>query len=354
MAELLYKLREWLTIPEAAAHLTNALGESVTEADVLRLGLDDHLTLSINYVNPVWGWLGRASADETFEISEMSEGSKGQVEIEGIWDLPMSDNTRLDVESRWQTLIGGTAVNWKGASGAYLNRPDGTWSLLWGETKPFSDETRQTESDARYAGLGDADLVVRTTELDRLKARPDQSATAEAIRSARKPTKTARQGAGAPRPDAPAQITESTSTSRVGTPPDAVGSDAQASNPDSPWKKVTIRFTSDHMVQFANGDQKFPAKSYGDLGLVDARTKNPKLAWLMFQELARRKGIINKAAPPFARTWPLVEKRMQELRKCLREFFKIDADPIPYIKGEGYTTAFKIDHLDPPEEDELL
>jgi hypothetical protein len=175
MAELLYKLREWLTIPEAAAHLTNALGESVTEADVLRLGLDDKLTLSINYVNPVWGWLGRASADEMFAISEMSEGSKGQVEIEGIWDLPMSDNTRRDVESRWQTLTGGTAVNWKGASGAYLNRPDGTWSLLWGETKPFSDETRQTESDARYAGLGDADLVVRTTELERLKASHVQS-----------------------------------------------------------------------------------------------------------------------------------------------------------------------------------
>jgi hypothetical protein len=63
MAELLHKLRECLTIPEAAAHLSTAFGESVTEADVLRLGLDDHLTLSINYVNPVWGWLGRASTD---------------------------------------------------------------------------------------------------------------------------------------------------------------------------------------------------------------------------------------------------------------------------------------------------
>ena len=158
MAELLYKLREWLTIPEAAAHLTNALGESVTEADVLRLGLDDKLTLSINYVNPVWGWLGRASADEMFAISEMSEGSKGQVEIEGIWDLPMSDNTRRDVESRWQTLTGGTAVNWKGASGAYLNRPDGTWSLLWGETNP--SRTRHVKPSPMLGMQGSATPIL--------------------------------------------------------------------------------------------------------------------------------------------------------------------------------------------------
>ena len=44
MAEL-YKLREWLTVPDAAAHLSAAFDEQqVTEADVDRLGLDGHLT----------------------------------------------------------------------------------------------------------------------------------------------------------------------------------------------------------------------------------------------------------------------------------------------------------------------
>lgn len=48
MAELLYRLKKWLTVPDAAAHLSIAFGEEVTEADVLRLGLDGHLTLSVN------------------------------------------------------------------------------------------------------------------------------------------------------------------------------------------------------------------------------------------------------------------------------------------------------------------
>lgn len=55
----LFKLREWLTIDEAARHLTIVLGEDVAQADVLRLGLDGHLTLSVNFINPAMGYLGK-------------------------------------------------------------------------------------------------------------------------------------------------------------------------------------------------------------------------------------------------------------------------------------------------------
>lgn|GEM_PF-487871 len=47
----LFKLKEWLTVPEAARHLSNLFGEAVSEADVLRLALDGHLKLSVNFVN---------------------------------------------------------------------------------------------------------------------------------------------------------------------------------------------------------------------------------------------------------------------------------------------------------------
>lgn len=47
----LFKLKEWLTIPETAKHLSIMFGEEVTEADVLRLGLGKHLKLSVNFVN---------------------------------------------------------------------------------------------------------------------------------------------------------------------------------------------------------------------------------------------------------------------------------------------------------------
>ena len=47
----LLNLKPWLTIPDAARRLSVSFGEDVTEADVLRLGLDGHLTLSVNFVN---------------------------------------------------------------------------------------------------------------------------------------------------------------------------------------------------------------------------------------------------------------------------------------------------------------
>jgi hypothetical protein len=47
----LLKLKEWLTIPDAARHLSILFGKDVSAADVLRLGLDGHLTLSVDFVN---------------------------------------------------------------------------------------------------------------------------------------------------------------------------------------------------------------------------------------------------------------------------------------------------------------
>ena len=49
MAELLDRLRGWLTVREAAAHLSEISGRNVTEAQVLLLGLEGHLTLSVNF-----------------------------------------------------------------------------------------------------------------------------------------------------------------------------------------------------------------------------------------------------------------------------------------------------------------
>ncbi|MGE5470075.1 MAG: hypothetical protein ACM3X0_04695, partial [Bacteroidota bacterium] len=48
MSKLL-KLKEWLTVPEAATRLSGIFEEQVTEADVLRLALDKKLTLSIRF-----------------------------------------------------------------------------------------------------------------------------------------------------------------------------------------------------------------------------------------------------------------------------------------------------------------
>ncbi len=47
----LFQLKNWLTIPEAAKYLSIMFGEEVNESDVLRLALDRHLKLSVNFVN---------------------------------------------------------------------------------------------------------------------------------------------------------------------------------------------------------------------------------------------------------------------------------------------------------------
>jgi hypothetical protein len=55
----LLNLKPWLTLPAAARHLSILFGEDVSEADVLRLGLDRHLTLSVDFVNHAYGRPGR-------------------------------------------------------------------------------------------------------------------------------------------------------------------------------------------------------------------------------------------------------------------------------------------------------
>lgn len=47
----LFNLKKWLTIGDAARHLTLLFGEAVSEHDVLQLALDRHLMLSLLFVN---------------------------------------------------------------------------------------------------------------------------------------------------------------------------------------------------------------------------------------------------------------------------------------------------------------
>lgn len=63
----LFKLKEWLSVADAAQHLTIAFGEEVTEADVLRLALDGHLQLSVNFVNHAKARCGQIVAWEGTE-----------------------------------------------------------------------------------------------------------------------------------------------------------------------------------------------------------------------------------------------------------------------------------------------
>jgi hypothetical protein len=54
----LLNLKQWLTVADAARHLSILFEEEVTEADVLRLALDEQLVLSVHFVNHASGRCG--------------------------------------------------------------------------------------------------------------------------------------------------------------------------------------------------------------------------------------------------------------------------------------------------------
>ena len=167
----LFNLREWLTVPDAALHLSNVFEEEVSEADVLRLALDGHLKLSVYFVNHATARCGKVVPYEDIEWTESKPTSfmmsgkgipdkiKGNPKkireyidqfppttimkslnldgerylnlddnvttIRDVWDLSMIGNERLDVEHQYQMLIGGPEVTLQGLDGAFVESKDG-------------------------------------------------------------------------------------------------------------------------------------------------------------------------------------------------------------------------------------
>lgn len=104
MSKLL-SFREWLTVPEAAAHLATLFKESVTESDVLRLGLDGYLRISLYLPKPVevrYGKIDHGSGNVAPKFVETGE----VVRIADVWDLAMVGAEGLAIERKYQDLVG--------------------------------------------------------------------------------------------------------------------------------------------------------------------------------------------------------------------------------------------------------
>lgn len=179
----LFKVKQWLTLADAAQHLSIVFDEVVTEADLLRFALDGHLKLSVNFVNHAKAKCGQIVSWEdtkwkkcnpiTIELTQDQEqGQKKkkpseyltlpkelkslieklppeerniqqhfmvseniddvrflnmnkEVEtIMDVWDLPMIGGERLDIEHKYQTLIGGPAVTLQTMWGTFVQNSD--------------------------------------------------------------------------------------------------------------------------------------------------------------------------------------------------------------------------------------
>lgn len=208
----LFKLKEWLTLSDAARHLSLMFEEEVEKADIFRLVLDGHLKLSVNFVNLAYGKCGKLfSYDEEKELPDIEffslcnslpvelKKSKDTLisgyktigpfpgyyldldekvtTIEGIWDLPMIHGQQYYIEHEYQMLTGGPAVESPIIGAAFVTREGGQVCRLHDKLEGVAEyETKHgmktvdfdNEPNSYYPAIAlpnDSILVIRTKEL---------------------------------------------------------------------------------------------------------------------------------------------------------------------------------------------
>ncbi len=188
MSKLL-KLKEWLTVNEAARHLSVLFGEDVNEADILRLALDGNMTLSVNFVNHaeakrqkiipiedaerIVGLRGEMVVlGDYWTDTEVMVSDSDVVTINGVFDLAMVGGERLDVEHKFQCLTGRPEITLTCLDGSLVRSGDGTYWNLQDSFEPrvvdLPDGTKEKIPRSYYPAAGlpkDSFLVVRTSSL---------------------------------------------------------------------------------------------------------------------------------------------------------------------------------------------
>ena len=171
----LFNLKEWLTVTDAAQHLSIVFGEEVTEADIYRLALDGKLTLSVDFPNgafaregrkvpfdqaklielipkddgtPVFGVIGEYLA-ETGEVIQFDDKVRA---IYGVCDLCMMHNERFDIEWRFYQEISDINRDAFSLEGVFVKRGDAFFNLQETQPKP-SDEEFEKKSDMILGAL---------------------------------------------------------------------------------------------------------------------------------------------------------------------------------------------------------
>ena len=116
-SDTLRKLREWVTLEEAASELSTALSEDVDASDVLRLVLDERLQLSI--------YLPAMTTARCRKLDEDTPDAPWtRREIGGVWDVPMRGRGKSQIEYDYQMLCRRTSVLNETPVGAWVEQED--------------------------------------------------------------------------------------------------------------------------------------------------------------------------------------------------------------------------------------
>jgi hypothetical protein len=198
-------IRGWVSVRDAA-HRSSTDDQKVAEKDLLQMGLDGELTLSVKFVDQGLGRLGRlVKREETTSPPKQIGQPSSRVKvsehhdlvfdedtpttIRGLWDLAMKGDERQEVIRRLRRITSGPARPASdyssGPTGSLplrrvflLNRPDGTWCQLY-RLVPDGHVTLPSPANRLP---DDAHLVVRTSAIDDLKARMSASSSHDRVK----------------------------------------------------------------------------------------------------------------------------------------------------------------------------
>jgi hypothetical protein len=92
------------------------------------------------------------------------------------------------------------------------------------------------------------------------------------------------------------------------------------------WDSIEILFLSDHRVQICVNGKRMEVLTYAEFGFEDGRSENPNKQWDLLRTLAEEQGAIREGKT-VGEPWPKIEKRIQEMRKTLREYFGLAGAP---------------------------
>ena len=167
--DTLRKLREWLTLEEAASELSTALSEDVDASEVLRLVIDERLQLSI--------YLPAMTTARCRKLDEDTPDAPWtRREIGGVWDVPMRGRGKSQIEYDYQMLCRRTSVLKETPVGAWVEQED-----LLCQIPPDmgSDFGSRHESEFPVGSL----LVVRRPVLEEFIRRhaPDPAPTSDPL-----------------------------------------------------------------------------------------------------------------------------------------------------------------------------
>lgn len=121
--------------------------------------------------------------------------------------------------------------------------------------------------------------------------------------------------------------------------PDSGGTVFFSTPPGTTWAQIKIQFRDGHTVTILAGDQS-GRYTYTQMGMASRKNGNPTEQWKLLEGFANSRGEIDWHSRYAS---DKLKKQKQELSKHLREFFRLDDDPIEWIKDtKTYRCKFRI------------